>query len=35
MTDFFVSYHSADIKWAEWISGVLEEAEYSVIAAAP
>ena len=28
--DFFVSYNSADTKWAEWISWVLEAAGYRV-----
>ena len=28
--DFFVSYNSADTKWAEWISWVLEVAGYRV-----
>jgi len=31
MTDFFVSYTSADAAWAEWIAYVLEEERYSVI----
>ncbi len=31
MTDFFVSYTSADKQWAEWIAYVLEEEHYSVI----
>lgn len=31
MTDFFISYTSADKKWAEWIAYVLEDAGYSVI----
>lgn len=30
MTDFFVSYNSADREWAEWIGWTLEEAGYSV-----
>ena len=25
MKDFFISYHSANIEWAEWIAEVLEE----------
>jgi TIR domain-containing protein len=31
MPDFFVSYTSADRKWAEWIAYVLEEEGFSVI----
>jgi hypothetical protein len=31
MADFFISYTSADTKWAEWIAYVLEEERYSVI----
>jgi TIR domain len=31
MIDFFVSYTSADARWAEWIAYVLEEERYSVI----
>ena len=31
MTDFFISYTSADKEWAEWIGYVLEEERYSVI----
>lgn len=30
-SDFFVSYNSADERWAEWISHVLEDAGYSVV----
>jgi tetratricopeptide (TPR) repeat protein len=29
--DFFISYTSADKKWAEWIAWQLEEAQYSTI----
>ena len=29
--DFFISYTSADTKWAEWIAWHLEEAQYSTI----
>jgi tetratricopeptide (TPR) repeat protein len=29
--DFFISYTSADTKWAEWIAWQLEEAQYSTI----
>jgi hypothetical protein len=29
--DFFISYTSADSRWAEWIAWQLEEADYSVI----
>jgi hypothetical protein len=29
--DFFVSYTSVDVKWAEWIGWELEEAGYTVI----
>ena len=28
--DFFVSYNSKDLQWAEWIAWELEEAGYSV-----
>jgi len=28
-TDFFISYHNADLAWAEWIAWQLEEAGYS------
>ncbi len=28
-TDFFLSYHSADRRWAEWIAWELEEKKYS------
>lgn len=28
---FFISYNSADEKWAQWIAQVLEDADYSVI----
>jgi hypothetical protein len=31
MTDFFVSYTSADKAWAEWIGFVLEEEGFSVV----
>jgi hypothetical protein len=31
MIDFFISYTSADKKWAEWIGYVLEEERHSVI----
>jgi hypothetical protein len=31
MKDFFISYNSADHKWAEWIAWVLEEQGYDVI----
>ncbi len=31
MTDFFVSYTSADEAWAEWIAYVLEEEGYEVV----
>ena len=30
-TDFFISYTSADARWAEWIAWQQEEAGYSVI----
>lgn len=30
MSDFFISYTSADLGWAEWISWILEEAGFSV-----
>ena len=29
--DFFISYTSADIRWAEWIAWQLEEAQYATI----
>jgi len=29
--DFFVSYTSADIAWAEWIAQTLEDAGYQTI----
>ncbi len=29
--DFFISYHSADRLWAEWIAWQLEQAGYSVV----
>jgi len=29
MTDFFVSYNKADLKWAEWIAWQLEEAGHT------
>lgn len=31
MKDFFISYHSSDQPWADWIIWVLEENNYSVI----
>lgn len=31
MTDFFISYNSADKNWAEWIAWQLEEAKYTTI----
>ena len=31
MKDFFISYTTADEKWAEWIAWQLEEAGYSVV----
>ncbi|HII06093.1 MAG TPA: TIR domain-containing protein, partial [Methanotrichaceae archaeon] len=31
MTDFFISYNSADESWAEWIAWQLEEAKYTTI----
>lgn len=31
MKDFFVSYNSKDLTWAEWIAWELEEAGYSVV----
>ncbi|MEL7085968.1 MAG: toll/interleukin-1 receptor domain-containing protein, partial [Cyanobacteria bacterium J06597_1] len=31
MKDFFVSYNSHDLAWAEWIGWILEEAGYSVV----
>ena len=31
LRDFFISYTSADARWAEWIAWQLEEAGYSVI----
>ncbi|NER84626.1 MAG: toll/interleukin-1 receptor domain-containing protein [Leptolyngbya sp. SIO1D8] len=31
MKDFFVSYNSADLHWAEWIAWILEEQGYSVV----
>lgn len=34
MKDFFISYNTADIAWAEWIAWILEEAGYSVVIAA-
>jgi hypothetical protein len=30
MSDFFVSYTKPDEAWAEWISWILEEADFSV-----
>src|SRR6266536_1571753 len=29
--DFFISYASADRRWAEWIAWQLEEAGYSIV----
>jgi serine/threonine protein kinase len=29
--DLFISYHGADLRWAEWIAWQLEEAAYSVL----
>jgi tetratricopeptide (TPR) repeat protein len=29
--DFFISYTSVDLAWAEWLTGVLEENGYSVL----
>ena len=29
MADFFITYNSADKRWAEWIAWVLEEADYT------
>jgi len=29
-TDFFISYNSADVQWAEWVGWVLEENGFSV-----
>ena len=29
--NFFVSYTRSDLRWAEWIAGVLEEAGYSTV----
>ena len=31
MTDFFISYNSADKSWAEWIAWQLEVAKYTTI----
>jgi hypothetical protein len=31
MKDFFISYNSADLKWAEWIAWQLEEANFQTI----
>nr|WP_305846530.1 toll/interleukin-1 receptor domain-containing protein [Methylobacterium radiotolerans]WKV18872.1 toll/interleukin-1 receptor domain-containing protein [Methylobacterium radiotolerans JCM 2831] len=31
MTDFFISYTSADVKWAEWIGYALEDNGFSVV----
>jgi TIR domain len=31
MKDFFVSYNSKDLTWAEWIAWELEEAGYSIV----
>ena len=31
MTDFFVSYNSADEAWAEWIAWQLEDAGFSTV----
>ncbi|KAF5418653.1 MAG: Tetratricopeptide (TPR) repeat [Candidatus Methanocomedens sp.] len=31
MKDFFISYNSADISWAEWTAWTLEEAGYTTI----
>src|SRR5262245_735389 len=31
MTDFFISYTSADRNWAEWIAWQLEEAGYTTV----
>lgn len=31
MKDFFISYASANRRWAEWIAWVIEEARYSVV----
>src|SRR5688572_8129919 len=31
MRDFFISFNTADRRWAEWIAWVLEEAGYTVV----
>lgn len=31
MTDFFISYNSADVKWAEWIGFALEDQGFTTI----
>ena len=31
MTDFFISYNSADRPWAEWIAWQLEDAGYTTV----
>lgn len=31
MTDFFISYTRADLKWVKWIARQLEEASYDVV----
>ena len=31
MKDFFISYNSADLEWAEWIARCLEDVGYTII----
>src|ERR1700722_9563612 len=31
MSDFFISYTGADLRWAEWIAYILEEHGFSVV----
>jgi len=31
MSNFFISYNSADRQWAEWIAWQLEEAGYTTV----
>ncbi|MBU1626375.1 TIR domain-containing protein, partial [bacterium] len=31
MKDYFISYHSADIEWAEWTASTLEKGGYTIL----
>lgn len=31
MNDFFISYNNADVQWAKWVAGILEEYGYTTI----